>query len=96
MTPQELAACCERGQALAAEWPWRHPAASAFADWLAAHWDAACPAAPAGPPAATSALGREAIRWFAVGEALLGYAAGGPCGCYRVPAGGDPPVALPP
>jgi hypothetical protein len=88
MTPQELALRFDRCVAAAAEWPWRNPEACAFADWLAGFWAPACPVAPAGPPDATNAAeGRmDGIRWFAVGEAILGYVAEHARGCYRVPS----------
>jgi hypothetical protein len=35
MLPHELAHRYDRCVALAGEWPWRHPAVCAFADWLA-------------------------------------------------------------
>lgn len=93
MTPQEIAHRFDRCLSLAAEWPWRHPEASAFADWLAGFWETDCPLAIAGPPDATSAVGGSAdgIRWFAAGGGVLGYAAGHGRGCYRIPQGAEPP-----
>lgn len=72
------------------------PAAGPFEAWLEAHWMGGAAPEPPDPPAAVSLLGGvDAIRWYADGEAIVGYAVGRPRGCYWVPRSSAGP-GLPP
>lgn len=65
---------------------WRgHESSSIFGDWFEARWYAGRAAEPARPPDAFSVLGGAGagIRWYAVGETILGFV-GGRRGCYLV------------
>ena len=96
-TVAQVASCFDAGAAV--DWAWEaQPAhgARAFAAWLAGWWQPHCPPAPPAPPDATSRVGGDAggLRWFARGEEILGYPAGGG-GCYRIPAAGALPAPAP-
>jgi hypothetical protein len=61
-----------------------------FDRWLAAFWTPFCPPEPDTCPDAVSRLddfGARAIRWYDLDGEVLGYLAGLPARCYRVPAG---------
>jgi hypothetical protein len=77
---------------LAAVWRGHEPP-SMFGDWLGARWRRGGPAEPDATPDAVSVLGGAGagIRWFAVGETIVGFVAGRPRGCYVVARTDRPP-----
>lgn len=74
---------------------WRGEAAldNAFARWLETHWSATVPDEPSCRPEAVSVLGAagSGIRWYTVGDAVVGFVGKRPDGCYRVPVSETPP-----
>ncbi len=67
-------------------------AVTAFVEWLAAFWDEG-PPEPRTTPAAVSRgpAGGSGVRWYDVGDTVLGYPIRGPVGCYQVPVAETPP-----
>ncbi len=90
LSPRTLAALYDLH--LAAVWR-GHEASSMFGNWLEARWSTGGPAEPSVPPDAVSVLGGAGagIRWYTQGEAILGYVAGRPRGCYVVRCTEEPP-----
>ncbi len=73
---------------------WRgHESSDMFGDWLEARWCAGAPNEPDAPPEAVSVLGGAGagIRWYATGDAIVGFVAGRPRGCYVVARNEHPP-----
>jgi hypothetical protein len=68
-----------------------------FGNWLEARWCVGNPAEPDGAPDAVSVLGGAGagIRWYTVGDTVVGFISGRPRGCYVV-AREDRPLEIPP
>jgi hypothetical protein len=77
---------------LASAWRGDEPP-SPIGDWLDARWTAGGPSEPESPPEAVSVLGGSGsgIRWYTVGESILGFVTGRPRGCYMVARDERPP-----
>jgi hypothetical protein len=77
---------------LAAVWRGYAPS-SMFSDWLDAHWCPGAPSEPSSPPGAVSVFGGAgaAIRWYAAGDAIVGFVAGRSYGSYVVARDEQPP-----
>ncbi|MEA2598418.1 MAG: hypothetical protein QOF01_4887 [Thermomicrobiales bacterium] len=78
---------------LAAVWRGHEPT-SILGNWLEARWSASELVEPPAPPDAVSVLGGAGagIRWYALGETIVGYVAGRPRGCYIVRRSEEPPL----
>lgn len=75
---------------------WHGEDVSAITTWLDAHWIHKGPPVPDDAPDAVSLLGGGTIggvriRWYQIGDILLGYQSGRHSGCYRIPVTEPPP-----
>ncbi len=80
---------------LAAVWRGQE-SASDFGAWLDGRWWSGGLAEPDTPPDAVSVLGGAGtgIRWYVVGESILGFVGRRPRGCYVMGRDDVPPLAL--
>jgi hypothetical protein len=73
---------------------WRGDASrSMFGDWLEARWCSGGPTEPEVAPDSVSVLGGAGagIRWYTIGETVVGFVSGRPRGCYVVDREERPP-----
>lgn len=91
ITPRQLARAYDL--AIAAHWRGDDAGESFFA-WLGSYRTAEVLTAPQAAPEALSLLGGggSGIRWYSTPTAVLGFAAGHPCVCYRIPSDTDFPT----
>jgi hypothetical protein len=85
VSPRQIALTYDR--VVSAHWRGETDTATTLDAWFEAHWSDQAPPEPDAPPEGTSVLGDSGagIRWYARGEAVLGYVSRRPNGCYRVP-----------
>lgn len=84
VNPRQIALTYDR--VISAHWRGETDSANALDTWFEAHWSDQAPPEPEAPPEGTSVLGDSGsgIRWYALGDVVLGYVSRRPDGCYRV------------
>ena len=85
VSPRQIALTFDR--VVSAHYRGETDTATAFDAWFEEHCSDQAPPEPEVPPEGTSVLGDSGagIRWYALDEAVLGYASRRRDGCYRVP-----------